>query len=67
MAWIWFGVACGQLAIIGYLYQRTRGLCGTLEDLDERLDLCSRDPISAAEAYDSFYRGIVADALGRGE
>ncbi|MBV60945.1 MAG: hypothetical protein CMH65_06550 [Nevskiales bacterium] len=31
--------------------------------LDERLRECSNDPISAAEAYDSYYRAEVVDAL----
>ena len=38
-------------------------LLAALEELDERLRKCMRDPITAAEAYDSFYQGIVEDAI----
>ena len=34
-----------------------------LEALDARLRECLKAPISAAEAYDSFYQEMVADAL----
>lgn len=36
---------------------------GALRSLDERLRACSKDPITAAEAYDSFYQEIVTEAL----
>jgi hypothetical protein len=34
-----------------------------LADLDERLRACFGEPISAEEAYDSFYQEIVRAAL----
>lgn len=34
-----------------------------LRELDKRLKECAETPASAADAYDSFYRGMVADAL----
>ena len=40
-------------------------LLAALEELDERLRKCMRDPITAAEAYDSFYQGIVEDAINK--
>ena len=36
-----------------------------LEELHERLERCSQEPISAAEAYDSFYRDNVQDVLAK--
>lgn len=38
-------------------------LLSALETLHERLMKCSRDPISAAEAYDSFYQNDVLSAI----
>lgn len=41
----------------------------TLAELDYRLRRCLKDEVSAGEAYDSFYQGMVSDALkkARGE
>ncbi len=36
-----------------------------LQELDERLRKCGSDPITAAEAYDSFYQGLVAEAIAK--
>lgn len=38
-------------------------LLGALQDLDARLRECMRDQITAAEAYDSSYQSIVAEAI----
>jgi len=35
----------------------------TVQFLDERLRNCSKLPVTAAEAYDSFYQEMVSDAL----
>jgi hypothetical protein len=40
-------------------------LLGVLIDLDERLRQCFDGPITAKEAYDSFYQEIVAEAIQR--
>ena len=44
-------------------------LIDALETLHERLMSCCRSPITVYEAYDSFYQGIVSNALknARGE
>lgn len=39
-------------------------LRAALTALDERLKECANIPASAADAYDDFYRDMVADALG---
>ena len=36
----------------------------TLRAVDSRMRDCMADPISAAEAYDSFYQDTVSEALG---
>jgi hypothetical protein len=40
-------------------------LIGALRDLDKRLRACFGDPITAQEAYDSFYQDIVASAIAK--
>jgi hypothetical protein len=43
---------------------QSEALRAALEAIADRLDECARNPsISAADAYDSFYRALVADAL----
>ena len=40
-------------------------LLDALLSLDKRLRECMADPITAAEAYDTFYQDIVSDALNK--
>lgn len=42
-------------------------LLEALKELRKRLIKCSADPISAAEAYDSFYQDIVLSAINKAE
>lgn len=42
-------------------------LLEALKELHKRLIKCSSDPISAAEAYDSFYQEIVLSAIDKAE
>ena len=42
---------------------KTDACIDALRSLDARLRACMKDPISAAEAYDSFYQEIVSEAL----
>lgn len=42
-------------------------LLAALKELDARLRECASQPISAAEAYDSFYQDIVSDAIAQAE
>lgn len=53
-----------QLAIDSALYREQRDeLAEALLTLDERLRKCSELPITASEAYDSFYQEMVSTAL----
>lgn len=47
------------------LLEHVEALTGVLRQLDHRLRLCSELPVSAAEAYDSFYQHEVAAALAQ--
>lgn len=47
------------------LVERVKELRQTLSTIDERLRQCFDDPITAREAYDSFYQKIVAAALSK--
>lgn len=38
-------------------------LLAALQAIDQRLRECSRFPITASEAYDTFYQDIVSDAI----
>lgn len=48
------------------LVARVAELEGALRAIDARLRLCATVPATAAEAYDSYFQGIVSDALGKG-
>lgn len=47
------------------LVERVKELEQTLRTIDGRLRQCFDDPITAREAYDSFYQEIVAAALSK--
>ncbi len=40
-------------------------LLTTLQIIQQRLEACAKEPISAADAYDSFYRDLVEDAIAQ--
>ena len=42
-------------------------LLAALKDIDDRLRECSALPITAAEAYDTFFRTLVADAIAKAD
>ncbi len=47
------------------LAERNAELVEVLRSIDTRLRICLKGPISAAEAYDSFYQELVAEALAK--